>query len=70
MTTYEYNKFRKKNNIPDNTKIFIMSGRYEDLRLYLKSRGWVENLDPKFYAYNLNWALKKKNIDIENLMDF
>ena len=36
-------KWKKKNRVDPDTKVFIIKGGYSDVKRALKSRGWVEN---------------------------
>ena len=48
-------------------KIFIIIGGYPDLRKALEDRGWIENPDPYSKNFHLKWALKKIDINYEQL---
>jgi len=54
--------WKKKHNVPDETKVFIVSGGYGFLKKSLRKRGWVENKDPESPCFDLKWTLKSKDI--------
>ena len=37
--------WKRKNKVSEDTKVFICSGGYPDIKKALKLRGWVENKD-------------------------
>ena len=48
-------------------KVFIIRGRYPDLKAALLERGWVENLDKKSNFYDLKWTTKISHINFDIL---
>lgn len=48
-------------------KVFVIKGRYNDLREALVSRGWVENTDKKSSFYDLKWTTKISDINFASL---
>lgn len=59
--------WKKKHQVADETKVFIVSGGYGFLKKSLKKRGWVENKDPNSPCFDLKWVLRSKDIDHEAL---
>ena len=59
--------WKKKHQLAEDTKVFIVSGGYGYLKKTLKKRGWVENKDVNSPCFDLKWALKSKDIDHEAL---
>ena len=55
--------WKKKHQLADDTKVFIVSGGYGFLKKSLKKRGWVENKDANSCCFDLKWVLKSKDID-------
>ena len=51
-----YDSWKMENNIAIESKIFIISGNYPDVRNALLARGWVENNDIKSIYFDLKWA--------------
>jgi tubulin monoglycylase TTLL3/8 len=48
-------------------KVFIIKGKYTDLREALLERGWVENTDKKSNFYDLKWTSKISDINFATL---
>ena len=61
--------YKKKHQLEEDTKIFIVSGGYGFLKKSLRKRGWVENKDHSSPCFDLKWTLKSKDIDHNNLKD-
>jgi hypothetical protein len=55
--------WRKKHQLEEDTKIFIVSGGYGFLKKSLRKRGWVENKDVNSPCFDLKWTLKSKDIN-------
>jgi len=62
--------WKKKHQVEEDKKIFIVSGGYGYLKKALRRRGWIENKDPNSPCYDLKWTLKSKDIDHNNLKDW
>ncbi|KAL4480394.1 hypothetical protein ABPG74_020910 [Tetrahymena malaccensis] len=62
--------WKKKQRLPADIKVFIVTGGYHDISRALKKRGWIANPDTKSPCYNFRWSLQTKDIDYENLKDF
>ncbi len=62
--------WRRRNNVTGNGKVFIIQGGYDDIRQALVRRGWVENPEVTSVCFNLKWALKSKDVDYSNLLDY
>jgi len=62
-------EWKKKNRVDDQTKVFICTGGYGDVKRALKKRGWVENKDKDSVCFDLKWTLKTKDIDVNKLED-
>jgi len=60
--------WKKRNNLPLNSKVFIINNGYEDIRNALIRRGWVENKDLESVCFDFKWALKAKDISYSNLL--
>jgi tubulin monoglycylase TTLL3/8 len=61
--------WRRKYKVEENTKVFICTGGYPDIKKALKSRGWVHNKDATSPCFDLKWVLKSKDIDHNTLND-
>lgn len=51
-----FDVWKFNNKIPQSTKVFIIQGKYQDLRSALLRRGWVENLNNESIFFDLKWA--------------
>jgi len=54
--------WKKKHQVAEETKVFIVNGGYGFLKKSLRKRGWVENKDPESPCFDLHWSLKSKDI--------
>mgnify|MGYP006907046573 CR=1 FL=1 len=61
--------YKKKHQLDEDTKIFIVSGGYGFLKKSLRKRGWVENKDHNSPCFDLKWTLKSKDINHNELKD-
>lgn len=52
-----------KKSMGVNGKVFIIKGKYPDLRNALEERGWVENTDKKSTFYDLKWTTKISDLN-------
>lgn len=59
--------WKKKHNVAEETKVFIITGGYGYLRKSLKKRGWVENKDVTSPCFDFKWVLKSKDINHNTL---
>lgn len=48
-------------------KVFIVKGKYPDLKNALLERGWVENEDKHSMLYDLKWTTKISDVNFETL---
>lgn len=63
----EWMRFRKRHGISADTRVFVMSGAYTDVKASLVARGWFHNPEPESLFFNLQWALKASDIRYERL---
>ena len=74
LRTYNFitdlTQWKKKQRLPDDTKVFIVMGGYPDIKKALKARGWVQNPDIYSPCYDLKYCLQGKDIEFDNLKDF
>ena len=61
--------WKKKNQVEESTKVFIVSGGYGFLKKSLRKRGWVENKDHSSPCFDLHWTLKSKDINHNDLKE-
>jgi hypothetical protein len=54
-------RWRKRQNLPDGSRVFITRGRYTDLREALVARGWFQNPDVESQWFDLKWTVKSKD---------
>ena len=60
-------EYLRRSGLPENTKIFIITGPYEYLRKTLISRGWVENTHTSSQAFDLRWTFNDCEADYKSL---
>lgn len=61
--------WKKKQNIDESTKVFVVVDGYPDIRKALKKRGWVANKQRHSVCFDFKWTLKHTDIDYQNLQD-
>lgn len=44
-------------------KVFIIKGKYPDLKNALLERGWVQNEDKHSHLYDLKWTTKVSDVN-------
>lgn len=57
----------KKSMGVEGSKVFIVKGKYKDLRNALMERGWVENEDRQSLFYDLKWTTKVNDVNFDTL---
>jgi len=62
--------WKKKNKIPEDTKVFNVTGGYGDIIKALKHRGWVENKKYSSLCFDFKWTIGTGEIDYTQLEDF
>lgn len=60
-------EYLRRSGLPENSKIFIISGPYEYLRKILISRGWLENTHLTSQAFDLKWTNNDNESDYKSL---
>lgn len=55
--------WKKKNQVPDEARVFIVTGGYGYLKKTLRKRGWVENKNPESPCFDFKWTLRSKDIN-------
>lgn len=60
--------WKKKHQVEEETKVFIVTGGYGFLKKSLKKRGWIENKDPNSPCFDLKWTLRSKDLDHNALL--
>lgn len=51
----------------EGSKVFIVRGKYKDLRNALLERGWVENEDRNSLFYDLKWTTKVNDVNFDTV---
>eukprot|EP00002_Diphylleia_rotans_P015536 TRINITY_DN3009_c1_g1_i2.p1 TRINITY_DN3009_c1_g1~~TRINITY_DN3009_c1_g1_i2.p1 ORF type:complete len:1116 (+),score=211.00 TRINITY_DN3009_c1_g1_i2:238-3348(+) len=59
--------WKKRCELADNIKVFIINGTYEDIRTELIQRGWVENPDPTSCVFDFKWTTYSNDINFRKL---
>ena len=57
----------KKSMGVEDCKVFIIIGKYRDLKNALLERGWVENEDKHSALYDLKWTTKVSDVNFDSL---
>lgn len=60
-------RWRKRTGITADTKVFIMTGWYPDVKRALTERGWRQNPDLESPFFDMQWMLKSNSINHEAL---
>lgn len=60
-------EYNRRQNLPENTKIFILTGQHDFIRRALKKRNWYENKLTNSVAFNLKWCYNDCDSDYKNL---
>ena len=60
-------EWKRQHRVPEHSKVFIIKGKYPDIRKALLNRGWVENEDKESKCFDFKWCTQKKDIIIEKL---
>lgn len=66
----DVNVWIKKKGLPQNTKVFIVSPAYPDIKAALEHRGWLENPDYDSNCFHLKYSLKCRDIGYNLLQSF
>ncbi|CAK70615.1 unnamed protein product (macronuclear) [Paramecium tetraurelia] len=66
----DFSNWKKKNNVAQNQKVFIITNGYHALRDSLLERNWAENEDAYSPFFDLKWTCGLRSDDFLNLMDF
>ncbi|CAD8054671.1 unnamed protein product [Paramecium primaurelia] len=66
----DFSNWKKKNNVAQNQKVFIITNGYHALRDSLLDRNWAENEDAYSPFFDLKWTCGLRSDDFLNLMDF
>ena len=60
----------KKNRLPRKSKIFVISGGYNEIRKALQRRGWIMNPDYFSLCYHLKFTLRGSHINYGSLKPY
>ena len=63
----DMNTWKKRNNLNQSDKIFIVKGGYADIRRGLEARGWIENTDVFSPCFDFKWTCKVVDLDFNAL---
>lgn len=59
----DVNEWLKKNRLPADTKVFIVSAIYSDFKAALLRRGWLENPDFSSSCFHLKFSVFSRDVD-------
>jgi len=65
--TADFDLWRRRNKVNKDTKVFIVTGGYADIKRALRDRGWVENKKWDSVCFDLKWTIGTKEIDYKSL---
>lgn len=60
-------EYVRRQGLPENTKIFILTGQHDFVRRALTARGWLENKHSSSRAYHLKWCYNDVDQDYKDL---
>lgn len=69
LTTGTLADWKRRKNLPDAVKVFIIKGGYEDMKRSFELRGWAENTDTESACFDFKWTLSAKDIQYDKLQD-
>lgn len=59
----------KRNKLPPNTKVFVISQGYVSIKECLLERGWVENPHFESNCFHFKYTLKSRDLNLHELND-
>ena len=63
----DFAKWKRKNNVQSNQKVFCLSGWYPSVKDNLTERGWFYNPDFDSIFFDLKWSLSSNEIQYDKL---
>jgi hypothetical protein len=63
----DFNDWKRKNSVPQDAKVFSMTGWYPCVKQALLDRGWYMNSDPQSPFFDLKWSLRSCEVSLEQL---
>ncbi len=66
----DFGSWKKRHRITDDTKVFIVTGGYGDIKKALKKRGWLENKQQNSNCFDFKWVINNKEIDYSSLQEY
>ncbi len=63
-------RWKAENKVSNEARLFSVVGGYEDVKLALLKRGWVENVDPSSEFFDLKWTLKYRELNYDGLQPY
>ncbi|CAM9990780.1 unnamed protein product, partial [Discosporangium mesarthrocarpum] len=58
----DFNDWKRKNGVPEDAKVFVLTGWYPCVKKALLDRGWVQNNDRDSPFFDLKWTLHSQDI--------
>ncbi|CAK4638567.1 unnamed protein product [Aphanomyces euteiches] len=58
----DFASWKKRNGVPQDTKVFCLTGWYPVIKETLEKRGWFHNPDRNSPYFDLKWALKSDDL--------
>lgn len=66
----DFNDWKRKNHVPNDGKVFCMTGWYPCVKQALLDRGWFFNADPVSPYFHLKWTLRSLDVNHESLQSW
>ena len=63
----DFADWKRKNNVPEDAKVFSMTGWYPCVKKALLDRGWYENPDRESQYFDLKWSLRSCDVAQDTL---
>lgn len=60
----DFSSWKRRHELDESTKVFIIMGGYPDIKRALKKRGWVENKQKSSSFFDLKWTLRAKDVEM------
>lgn len=60
-------EYVRRQGLPENSKIFILTGQHDFIRRALKKRSWIENKNSTSHAFHLKWSFSDSDYDYKSL---
>merc|ERR1712127_39421 len=66
----DFKDWKRKNAVPNDAKVFAMTGWYPCVKQALLDRGWYQNTDDNSPYFDLKWTLRSLQTDQDALQNW